>query len=339
MLSRPVLVHYCDSCNYNTPVKHTGSVREQDHICTHCGVKQRGADVVGESKGAMNSMQQDDLAQLFAQSMQLQQPATIQQQPVFVELVQPMSGKTVEAPIHYASAHYTPNSAHMRAETQSEPAQSPPPPYREALMPDAMADVLRQNSIDPLALLPNQVDLFLNADYEQRLRLLELWRISPPSYPHEQQAQQQWMNTSVEKEEHAARDRYEQQMQQRSACQEKHMFDTFVPKPESQAPVRLRSASSSAGTVTIKPMEAEPYIINGYEIAAASPRAVEPVYAAAGMWSAPRYEATLQQARLEDQYGMIDQIRCHADWERMNQQQFHGMHGPVEGVDSMDMEL
>ena len=276
----------------------------------------------------MNANQHDELAQLFAQSMQLQQSAAI---PV---VQQPLSEKQADSPIHFASAHYTPNTAHMRAETQSEPAQSPPPPYREALMPDAMADMLRQNSIDPSALLPNQVNLFLNADYEQRLRLLELWRISPPSYPHEQQMHQQWAQTSVEKEEHAARDRYEQQMQQRSARQEEHMFDTFVPEPS-----RMRSASISAGTVTIKPMEAEPYIVNGYEIAAASPRAVEPVYAAAGLWSAPSYEASVQQASMEDQYGMVEQIRCHADWERMNQQQFHGMHGPVGGDDSMDMEL
>ena len=108
------------------------------------------------------------------------------------------------ATIHYISNHYTP-TAHLRpagSDVVSEPSRSPPPPYNEAVMPDAMEEVLRQHSVDPSALLPNQVHLFLNADDEQRLRLLELWRIAPPSYPLEEHLNQgTWVSTSMEREE------------------------------------------------------------------------------------------------------------------------------------------
>ncbi|KAF2166524.1 hypothetical protein M409DRAFT_23162 [Zasmidium cellare ATCC 36951] len=300
----------------------------------------------------MNSAQHDELAQLF-QNMQFSHPAAAfqqqQQQPIQPPQIPETPDKKNEAMIHYASAHYTPNTAHVRAE--SEPSRSPPPPYREAVMPEAMAETLRQHSIDPFALLPNQIDLFLNADYEQRLRLLELWRIAPPSYPLDQHLQGQWSATNMEKEENEARLRYEQQMQVRSVPQEEHMLDTVIVGPISPIrqegepawppAARMRAASIAAGQGPLRQTEAEPYIVNGYEIAAASPRAVEPVYAAAGLWQAPSYAETMHQEQqhqraLEDQYGMYEQIRNHADWERMNEQM---MREKFVGQQSMDDEM
>ncbi|CAK4034484.1 Hypothetical predicted protein [Lecanosticta acicola] len=295
----------------------------------------------------MNSTQHDELAQLFAQNMQLHQQAPlVQQQPPMIEQVLQTPEK--EQPIAFASAHYT-QSAHVRAE--SEPSRSPPPPYYEAVMPEAMAETLRQHSIDPYALLPNQVNLFVNADYEQRLRLLELWRISPPSYPLEQHITGQWQRTSVEKEEQQARERYEQQMNTRAVPQEEHMSDTVAMEPispidqsgETYWPpaARMRAASIAAGQAPTKQQaEVEPYIVNGYEMAA-SRRAVDPVYNT-GLWQAPSYsEATEQQSGMEDQYGMYEQIRNHADWERMNEQiaraRFSGIHEPMSMDDDMVM--
>lgn len=252
-----------------------------------------------------------------------------QQQQFTTQHIPETPEKKADGLIHYASAHYTPNTAHVRAE--SEPSRSPPPPYREMVMPEAMAETLRQHSIDPSALLPNQIDLFLNADYEQRLRLLELWRIAPPSYPLDQHLQGQWMATNMEKEENEARLRYERNMQERSVPQEEHMLDTMATGPISpirQAgepawppAARMRAASIAAGQGPLQKAEVEPYIVNGYEIAT-SPRAVEPVYAAVGLWQAPSYTESVQQQAptMEDQYGMYEQIRNHADWERMNEQ-------------------
>jgi hypothetical protein len=302
----------------------------------------------------MNQAQHDELAQLFAQSMQLSQAAQQQQQqaPAVVESVPQQYDEKTEQPVHFISSHYT-QTAHIRPDTTSEPSRSPPPPYLEAVMPDAVAETLRQHSIDPSALLPNQVHLFQNADYEQRLRLLELWRIAPPSYPLEEHVGK-WAPTSVEKEEADARVRYEHVMASRGGYPpEEHMLDTTIVEPispirEAGEPAwppaaRMRAASIAANTYKGS-MDAEPYIVNGYQ---SEQRAhlVDPVYAAAPSgWQAPSYAQAVQEpsAAMEDQYGMYEQIRNHADWEAMNEriarENFVGIHGP-SSMDDDDMEL
>ena len=77
---------------------------------------------------------------------------------------------------------------------------------------------------------------------------------------------------------------------------------------------------------------AEPYIVNGYTYGTASAvteglasqrGSSDPVYAAAaGLWQAPSYAQAVEQQQLvmEDQYGMYEQIRNHADWERINEE-------------------
>ncbi|KXL42017.1 MAG: hypothetical protein FE78DRAFT_173949 [Acidomyces sp. 'richmondensis'] len=263
----------------------------------------------------MNQMQHDELAQLFAQSMQLSHTAqqTVQQQHhLQSQPAEHTDEKVDKEPVHYISSHYT-QTAHIRPDTTSEPSRSPPPPYHEALMPEAMVETLRQHSIDPSALLPNQIHLFQNADYEQRLRLLELWRIAPPSYPLETHLMSgKWTPTSVEREEADARARYEQRMRMRAHPVEEHMVE---------AP------------------EAEPYIVNGYH-AMQPARNVDPVYAAAaGLWQAPSYAHAVQEqsAAMENQYGMYEQIRNHADWEAMNERtardRLMNLHGPVDDND------
>lgn len=296
----------------------------------------------------MNQTQHDELAQLFAQNMQLSQQAAQRQQaqqmqpePERVQEVSQVSEKqqqSSEQPIAYISSHYT-GTAHVRhADVASEPSRSPPPPYHESFMPEAMAETLRQHSIEPAALLPNQIHLFLNADYEQRLRLLELWRIAPPSYPLEEHLNGTWVSTSVQREEDLARVRYERQ-QQNGLRRGEHMLDTHVVEEEPLSPIRevgepawppaarMRAASIAASKATPRHAEAEEYIVNGYA-ADRSSRSMDPVYAAAaGLWQAPSYAEAVEQQRqveqqrmMEDQYGMLEQIRNHADWERMNEQ-------------------
>ena len=319
----------------------------------------------------MNQAQHDELAQLFAQNMHLSQQQQMQQQAAIVEQVPQQSEKQqqTEPAVHFVSSHYT-GTAHMRPDTTSEPSRSPPPPYQEATagMPDAMAELLRQHSIDPAALLPNQVHLFLNADDEQRFRLLELWRIAPPSYPLEEHVNGTWISTSLEREETLARMRYEQQQQQpqrlvlaipsgRGPAREEGGLDTYVhPDSEPISPIReagepawppaarLRAASIAAngsrpGT---RHGEAEPYIVNGYE-GDQRAKSADPVYAAAvGLWQAPSYAQAIElQKSMEDQYGMYEQIRNHADWERMNEQVAREKMGQVQQFqqEDYDMEL
>lgn len=345
MFGWPSLVHFCDTCGHNTAVEYTGTVWIQEHTCCHvrrpytgrplppiarltcgllqCGVKAKGADIVGESQQAMNSYQHDELANLFAQ-LSTQQQQQQHRAPTAVQLQNlgsarsvgdghSMNPEKIDAPLTFASAHYT-HSWHLNNETQSEPARSPPPPYHDTLMPEAMAETLRQHSIDPSALLPNQVELFVNADYEQRLRLLELWRISPPSHPVEKHVQRNSVPTSIVQEEADAKARYEQQhCFSHAVQQEEHMFDTFIPRP--------RAASIASGQGILAKGEAEPYMMNGYQ------QRSDPVFAGNALWQAPSYAQAQQQSSMEDQYGMYQQIRNHADWERLNQQSMQRVAG------------
>jgi hypothetical protein len=342
----------------------------------------------------MNQTQHEELSQLFAQHMQVSQQQQQAQQEQAVQqfqqeqparhvpqaapqLIEPVPPPRQEKqaedpqPIHFVSNHYNPNTAHIRPDTTSEPSRSPPPPYHEALMPEAMAETLRQHSIDPNALLPNQIHLFQNADHEQRLRLLELWRIAPPSYPLEEHLNGTWVGTTVEREEVLARVRFEeqqrQQLQQQQQQQqqhqqqgyrmvppqEEHMLDTFIPIPSSSEPIspireagedpwppaaRMKVAAIASGHSRVQSM-AEPYIVAGYN----PHQSVDPVYAAAAnLWEAPSYAHAVEQEqlRMEDQYGMYEQIRNHADWERRNEILAREKLAVVQaGGEDYDMEL
>lgn len=74
-----------------------------------------------------------------------------------------------------------------------------------------VSDVLEEAGVNASALLPSQILLFKNADDEQKHRLVELWRISPPT-PGNQlppNVNRNWPQTSMDQEEEAARLRWE----------------------------------------------------------------------------------------------------------------------------------
>nr|POE82727.1 hypothetical protein CFP56_68131 [Quercus suber] len=340
------LVHCCSRCQSKTTVDYSATVWTQAHPCSHVG-----ADIGAPTEGKMDHGQHDELAQLFAQSMQLsQQQSALSQQAsrqdsdmVSESVSRQHAEKTIDSPIHYISAHYTP-TAHLRPDTTSEPPHSPPPPYDSTSMPQAMAEILIRHSIDPSALLSSQINLFYHADYEQRLRLLELWRISPPSYPLEEHIRSGW--TTVEHEEAHAKQRYEQKVQ-KASHDEEHMSDTCVPitpirgHGEAAWPpaARMRVASITAASRNhARNDEAEPYIVSGYQTDQLS-KATDPVYAAVNLWQAhPPHELS---GMMGDRYGMYDQIRNYADWERMNERVAHhnseGLHEPANDDDDMVM--
>lgn len=295
----------------------------------------------------MNSSQHDELAQMFAQNMQLSYQAAAAQQPVQPPQVMrveelPQLSEKQEQPVTYISAHYT-GTAHIRPEdTASSPSHSPPPPYTDGHVLEAMAETLRQHSIDPASLLPNQVQLFANADYEQRLRLLELWRIAPPSYPLEEHLQQQqsMQATNMEQEIKAANSRWEQRQLQLQTQRrgEEHMLDTFIPddavpispirEPGEAAwpPAARMRAASIAAKQKFGSEQAEPYMAHGYQ------QAVDPVYAGGaqgqGLWQAPSYAQA-----------MTEQIRCHADWEAMNERLARERMAGFGGGQQLDDEM
>ncbi|KAL1645651.1 hypothetical protein SLS61_008211 [Didymella pomorum] len=217
-------------------------------------------------------MQQDELAQLFAANMHLSQNAQQHQQ---IQQPQPETvlQKEQEAPkaIVYASSHYT-HSHHV------VPTRSVSEPPRTQIELSELGTILLRNSINPEMLFPSQVELFQNADDDQRLRLLELWRISPPQgrqgYPEGSDYNMSrqlydWPPTSLAQEEAMAKLRYEKTQQEEQKARE----------------------------LSTSPQVAEPYMMSGYDMLAkreyeqsAEPsytQATDPVYNSSnsnGLW-------------------------------------------------------
>ncbi|QIX00462.1 hypothetical protein AMS68_005979 [Peltaster fructicola] len=358
MLGWPLLVHYCGECHYNTTVEYSATVWKQEHTCSHCGYSSTGADISGKSSAEMNYTQHDELSALFSQRLNFSQ----QVEPVVVVEVDDrdsMQTETQPEAFVSISAHYT-HTTHIRplSETAFEPSRSPPPTYGESIMPEAMAQLFLQNSIDPTCLLPNQIQLFNNAADEQRLRLLELWRIAPPTYTKEKEHNNSWAPTNMQQEELLAKVRFETNMAARALAayqkgwsKQQMDFDTHV-DPVSISPIRapgepawppaarLRAASIVASHTVPNPgTEAEPYIVSGYQN---SPR-TDPVYAASpNLWQSPSYVSTNSpQSTMKDQYGSLMQIRNHADWEAMNERiandRLSGFANTSSGDDDMIM--
>ncbi|KAI5248749.1 hypothetical protein E4T42_05544 [Aureobasidium subglaciale] len=159
----------------------------------------------------MSQYQQDELARLFAHNMSLNQTL-----PQSTPDQQFLGHTTTAQPIYYSSQHYTPASyMHISSAPEQQPAAradsplsgSPLEKISNNITPIHLASMLRNHDIDPTSLSHSQVKLFTNADYEQRLRLLELWRISPP------QTSDHWQQeTSLAYEEQLASLRYEERM-------------------------------------------------------------------------------------------------------------------------------
>ncbi|KAJ4308332.1 hypothetical protein N0V94_009403 [Neodidymelliopsis sp. IMI 364377] len=216
-----------------------------------CGAISTGINIRGKAEEDAN-MQQDELAQLFAANMHLsqnvphhmsQQQQQQQQQQVLQEQGQ-QHQQEPEAPkaIVYASSHYTHSHHVVPARSASEP------PVRTNIEMSELGSILLRNSIDPSLLFPSQVELFQNADDDQRLRLLELWRISPPQgrqgYPagtdyNMSRQLYDWPPTSLAQEETMAKLRYEKAQQEQTS----------------------RELSTS-------PQAAEPYMASGYDLLA-----------------------------------------------------------------------
>ncbi len=130
-------------------------------------------------------MMQDDLANMFDRSMTF---ATTPNNRTSTPLAQ---STTYDVSQHYHHSYHVATDS----ESSSKGKMSP-------------QDTLRQNNIDPLHLLTSQLILFEHANADQRNRLIELWRISPPSQSRFD-GLGGWNSTSMEQETELARIRYE----------------------------------------------------------------------------------------------------------------------------------
>jgi len=151
---------------------------------------------------ALYNTQPDELSELFQRQVTLTapNPATPDQQFEFVPTQSPQ-------PIYF-SQHYT-QSAHVRPKSALEPRQN---------KDDSLYETFRQHDINSASLRPSQIRLFQSAQYEQRLKLLELWRIAPPEYETCELAEQfydTWSQTTMSMEEEMAKQRYEKRLRER----------------------------------------------------------------------------------------------------------------------------
>jgi hypothetical protein len=241
--------------------------------------------------------QQDELANLFASSMNFSNPTPPPDEPqIKPEHFQPPPQE--EPQRVYASTHYIPpTSFHANSTPQASPEPEPRP-----LSDNEIADLLIQNQIDPHTLFPSQVALFRHAGDEQRQRLLELWRISPPNLGAYdiQKEQSSWLETTLAREEEVARLRYERAV----------IESQGIGSPYQEQEISRPSSAPAATQV-----QAEPYMMSGYEALAQREyergaleetkrytQATDPVYAYHGNW-----KQNVQQ--MENNYGAFEAQR------------------------------
>jgi hypothetical protein len=207
-------------------------------------------------------MQQDELAQLFSAHMRLSQnshhASQMSQAAPQEQLVQQQ--EQASHPIIYASQHYT-HSYHVAPIRQVD--QEPKKTHVEL---SELHAVLLRNSIDPSLLFPSQIDLFQNADNDQRLRLLELWRISPPSGSTARQLYD-WPPTSLAQEEAMAKLRYERMAGERAQQEEIQKHQQQL--DQSMDGSTYTAVQTTGGVLVGSPDNAaEPYIVSGYDMLA-----------------------------------------------------------------------
>lgn len=160
----------------------------------------------------------DDLIALFSRNLTLHQP---EPKP------EPKSGPQI---VYSISQHYH-HSSHLARKQDQQQQSQPPPHQRPSSLPPpengpSIEQVLTAHGIEPSSLSHAQMQLFKTADDAQKMRLLELWRICPPTpnNMHENPALA-WNTTTVEQEEALAKARYERQQQEEQARKQQAEFE------------------------------------------------------------------------------------------------------------------
>lgn len=201
---------------------------------------------------------QEDLATLFSRTLSLQNPPTS------------CSCRTgcrhFFADTYSISQHYH-HSAHVVK--QQSRSTSEPPPQTDQLTTEI---ILSRHGVDPTTLFPSQIELFRSAEPGQQMRLIELWRISPPNYGGHALAQdlRTWPATSFQQEEEMAKLRYERQMlEERMSRAGAHQnpfdnSDDAMSDESTNGPLTPIQGGDGRWNGT----EVEPYMHSGYELLA-----------------------------------------------------------------------
>lgn len=322
-------------------------------------------------------MQQDELAMLFAQQMSFAPAQALQPTPPPEPQPQPQPGQQVPVlpqspqqtqrassePITYISTHYT-HSSHVRPSHISPPSSNPPssPPSNPQLSRPELEMILQRNSVNPALLFPSQLSLFQSATNDQRTRLLELWRICPPTVEDHERCWESGMwpdSTSVQNEEDMARTRWEERerwdglhlkeldLQQRNTHRQREEWRNQDPHFDVAFSSGLvNDATAAAQLQPVSPImthrQAEPYMLSGYEQLArreyedqARLDAQRDVMAMDGV-AAPLQESTRYNQATDPVYHRVSHSKGHQDMENQYGRAM-GFVPPSPGDDEMVM--
>lgn len=192
----------------------------------------------------------DELAALFAQNLTLHQPHPAR----FV-----VKQQTAPQPeiVYSISQHYN-HSAHVIREAPTAPEAQRPSSEPPQIQQSTSEMILREYGVDPSALSAPQLELFKTAEDEQKMRLIELWRICPPTN-HQSNAVVALNNTSVAQEELLAQRRYEQNIQEEEARKRQSLQSINSLDGTPLTPVQTEHGHWQATS------DSEPYMMSGYE--------------------------------------------------------------------------
>ncbi|KAK4044411.1 hypothetical protein C8A01DRAFT_31464 [Parachaetomium inaequale] len=215
---------------------------------------------------------QEELVALFSRNLTLDPLSRPAPTPAPAPVEEPQE----ERKIIYISQHYN-HSAHIAKHDAQPPRPASEPPQSEHA---EVERVLREHSVDPTGLSSAQLQLFKMVDTPEKLRLLELWRVCPPTNNSTaDNPTLTWSTTTVDQEEALARLRFEQQQQHLIDQQLAQEFGMMQDEPEPEAVMSLDGtpltpiqagdgrwiAMSSASAAASSYHYVEPYMASGYE--------------------------------------------------------------------------
>lgn len=241
--------------------------------------------------------------------MFLSQPSMADEERLAAMFTRNMSLDPVQEPqephkIIYVSQHYT-HSAHIAHQPVEAPQPLPrpasEPPQGEHLLAET---VLRNHGVDPSCLSMSQLQLFQTAEEPQQLRLIELWRICPPTNSNSNDATAGWDSPStLERETILAKDRY---MRSQMQAQAQPQDDTMMSLDGTPLVPIQAGDGRWMGVSETDHYNMEPYMSAGYAPpapdvprAAAYKQSVDPVYNGTCMVNYSDLE------KMENQYGRV----------------------------------
>lgn len=197
---------------------------------------------------------QEDLAALFSRNLTLD-PSQ--------QAAPPPPPQPEEPKIVYSISQHYHHSAHIARHAPPHEAEQVPRPASEPPQAEYQATdlILVAHGVDPTSLSASQRSLFRAADDAQKLRLIELWNIAPPTIAIDHPALA-LPTTTLEQEEALAQLRYERKAAETAALQEQQQNPTAMSLDGTQVPV-VQSGDGRWGPQ--QHQSVEPYMASGYE--------------------------------------------------------------------------